>query len=206
MNCPSKISLKDALVDETNSSPKEPKVGRYSISQIYSYINGWTTPKQYLEGETFDFVSSFRMWEGTAKHKQIEPLMERLGYEVELKKEYDCGEFVIVGMADYLKDNIVADLKTSREIIGEAKKWSLFQVKIYCTVFERDYGIIFEPKVKMGSVPNPRGIAKDCIVDLWLDNIGTVERNDKWFEAQMLKLSEFHKAVVVEHEKLTKTP
>ncbi len=202
---PSKIDLKPVLVEESNENQRQGEVGRYSISQIYAMLEGWTTPEDFINGEIMSFSQAFNCWYGTGKHTQIEQLLKRLGYETEIKKEYDCGDFKIVGRCDFLNEQMVGDLKTSIELIGKAKKWSLFQVKLYCSVFEKEYGVIYEPIIKKEQTYNKMGYPKTEVVDFYLQDIGRTKRNDDWFKKQLIKLGEFHEKVV-DYQKSIKTP
>lgn len=205
MKSPSRIELKNELITEFSNGNKKREVGRYSVSQIYAILEGWISPEQYIEGETMDFPQMFNCWYGAGKHKQIEPLLKAKGYETEIKKEYDLGDFKIVGICDFMKDDMVGDLKTSLEPIGEAKKWSLFQVKIYCSVFEKATGIIYEPMLVKEQVYNRMGYPKTQVKDFYLKEIGKVERNDTWFKNKMGELREFHNKMLLLVAKDTKT-
>ena len=198
---PDKLDLKDAVMKRVEEGKKKGVVGRYSASQIYAILEGWTTPKDFLEGEIKEFEEAFNLWNGTEKHKSVEGLMKILGYETELKKEHQCKDFMIVGMADYLTEKEVADLKTSIELIGEAKKWSLFQLKLYCTIFQKERGIIYEPVIKIEQKPNKMGFPKPKVTDFYLRNIGETKRDDKWFETIVKKLNIFHEQLKQSQEK-----
>ncbi len=187
------IDLKPALQKYTEERDRPNKVGRYSISQIYAYLNGWQTPEDFIKGEKLDFTSQFRCFQGTSKHKQIEELMKLLGYKTEVKKEMKVGDFTIVGIADYLSDNEVADLKTSAKLYDKAKPWQIFQVKLYCTVFKKDIGKVAQPIYKSNSNGEP--------TDFYLKEIGSTKRDDGWFKAKMEKLNKFHNKVKKLHEK-----
>lgn len=189
------IDLAPALIKYTEERDKPNEVGRYSCSQIYSYLNGWCSPKDFLKGEKKDFAQCFRMWQGTAKHKQVEDLMKLIGYETEVKKEKKVGDITIVGIADYLSDNEVADLKTSMELYKVAKKWHLYQVKLYCTLFAKDVGKIVQPVYKMKTVFT-RGKMKLEPSKFYLKELGSVKRNDDWFNQEMEKLLKFHNKIL----------
>jgi hypothetical protein len=150
-------------------------VGRYSVSKIWGILNGYLTPEQYIKGEEHTLEDILRMNDGTMKHNFIEKYA--VG-ETEVKKEYDCGDFVIVGKADELTDEAVIEYKTSAKLYDKPKSWHTLQVKFYLTIFERDLGIIYQPKIIKGR--------------FILDTLGICERDDKWVAEQINKLRQFH--------------
>jgi hypothetical protein len=62
-----------------------------------------------------------------------------------------------------------------------SKPWHEYQVKLYCTMFERPRGVVLQP------VENKDG--------LYLKEIGYVTRDDQWFADEMAKLYAFHLTV-----------
>jgi hypothetical protein len=176
MNYP--FNLKPLLAEKYVDKPGV--IGRYSVSAVWGILNGYTTPEEYIKGKKIDYESAFRMWEGTAKHGQVQSLFEgNEYYEIEKKIEYLTEyNWTLVGKADLLDRESVIELKTSTSEMDKAKKWAEFQCKLYCTMFERPKGIICQP-VKNGK-------------ELYLKSLGEVERNDKWFATQLAKLNEFH--------------
>lgn len=151
-------------------------VGRYSCSKVFSIVEGWITPEQYRDGEVFNFESAYRMWNGTHRHTQVQSLLK--GYKMEIKVEKPYRQFVLVGKCDAIDDKKILEIKTSEKLYTEAKRWHKYQAKLYCTLFERDTAEIVQPVVKGNQ--------------LLLRVLGTVKRDDKWFEKQMVKLDEFH--------------
>jgi len=179
-----RIDLTKRLVDKTNQEKRTNTIGRYSISNIWAINNNYLSPKQFLEGEEFDFISAFRMFQGTWKHRQLEDLLKN-DYPVEQKKEMEIkadGEtFTIVGIADiqdFIDKKDVCDFKTSQEL-KVAKRWDLAQVKAYLTLFEKPKGYILQPRYTKNA--------------LWLEVIGETDRDDDWFNKEMNKLAQFHR-------------
>lgn len=155
-------------------------VGRYSASEAWSIINGYTTPAQWLNPEPPDFKGMMNMWNGIQGHASVQDLLDKT--KCENKKEYKYGEIVLVGKADYLPSpNEVWEFKTSSEAMTSAKPWHLHQVKLYCTMFERAVGMVLQPLT-----------TKDKFV---LRELARVNRNDAWFEEQMAKIQAFHEQV-----------
>jgi hypothetical protein len=119
------------------------------------------------------------MWNGIGMHGQIEGL---LGTEnSEKKKEIFYQDLVLVGKADFMPPHLpeyVWEFKTSEKTMDKMKPWAEHQVKLYCSMFEKQYGSVFQP------VGDADGI--------YLRHLGTVERDDTWFEEELKKLYEFH--------------
>jgi len=175
------FDLTEKLLNKIKDDNHENKVGRYSCSKIWGILNGYMTPEQYIKGEEVSVLGATRMSQGKLKHKFLEDIFKD-EYETEVKKEFDVGEFKIVGIADILDlgGKNVCDFKTS-DALKEGKRWDLYQVFLYCTIFDRPKGIILQPRFTEEKI--------------WLENIGTVKRNDKKFYKEMEKLSAFHKKV-----------
>ena len=170
------IDLTPNLLD--NYKKKPGVVGRYSCSKIYALLRGWTSPQQYLEGEIIDFKSAKNMWLGTKKHLMIQELMPEWDQEINLVKKVK--DFEVVGMADLINDDEIIDLKTSLKLIG-AKPWSVHQIRLYLTIFEREKGRLMQP------------IWKDD--KLILKELGVYSRDDDWFNKEMDKLEVIHKQI-----------
>ena len=119
------------------------------------------------------------MWNGIGMHNQIEDLMGKENSEQ--KKEYTYKGMTLVAKVDFLppkKKDEVWEFKTSDKIMENSKPWHEYQVKLYTSMFGMPIGKVFQP------VQSESGI--------FLKHIGTVERDDKWFEKEMEKLYEFH--------------
>jgi hypothetical protein len=182
------FDITDRLFKKLEEGNHENKIGRYSCSKIWGMINGYLKPEDYIKGEEFSVESAVRMQQGTYKHKFLESLFP--DHQTEIKKEMDCRtvmgdvEFTLVGIADILdlEGKNVCDFKTSAQIKPKAKPWDEFQVRMYCTIFERQKGLIVQPRYN-----------KD---KMWLEIIGTVERDDDWFNEQISKLVKYHEKLL----------
>lgn len=162
--------------------------GRYSASDLWWIVNGKKTPEDWMNQPEKKVEEIFTMWDGTLIHHGVQEILQR-GYKEE-KREFpaDFG-VVLVGKADYLptakdgveKANEVWEIKSSKKMMSTAKPWHIHQTRLYCSMFGKDIGRIFQPI---------RG--KDF---LKLKQIGEVTRSDKWFMEQMELLYEFHKKV-----------
>jgi len=195
------IDLKPAIMEEIEENQRDREVGRYRVSEIYALLNNWTPPKEYLLREKIDFINAYQMWRGTGKHKDIEGLMKRLGYEVEVPIEKKVGEMTISGRCDFTSKDFIGDLKTGLELIGASKKWQDFQVKMYCSLFEKQYGYIVEAIEKTDYIPNKANRLTIKVVDCYLKVIGVVEKDDKWFDEQMVLLEKYHNKLKVVNKK-----
>lgn len=170
------IDLTKELLEELGEHKN--KIGRYSCSQIWGMLNGYLKPEDYLKPEKKPLKEVLKMWSGTMKHEMVSKLLTRKGYEVEQKKEMEMPEngFVIVGKCDAINPDEVVEIKTSDKLL-ESKRWYEFQLKLYLTMFDRPKGKIFQP------VFNDK---------LYLKELAVVERDDNWFNSQMLKLKDYH--------------
>lgn len=164
------------------------KRGRYSASDLWWITSGKMSPEKWLHQEEKTVDDVFRMWDGSLIHHGVQEVLQR-GYKEE-KREYPAERgVVIVGKADYLptaKDGVVDlnevwEIKSSAKLMTTAKPWHIHQTKLYCSMFGKDIGRIFQPV---------RGSAS-----LTLRELGIVKRDDAWFLQQVEKLYEFHELV-----------
>lgn len=173
------IDLTPHLIQKFGTKTR--KIGRYSVSDIYAILAGWTKPEHFFEPQINDFVGIKRMWAGVINHDFIESLLEK--DKCEQKVVYKYKDIEIVGKIDYLpNDEEVWDFKTSDSVANKAKPWALAQVKMYCSMFNRKIGRIYQPVLS-----NNRYILK---------HLGVVERSDIWFKNECEKLYQFHEQLV----------
>ncbi len=158
---------------------KKGEIGRYNTSSLWAITHGYLSVKEFLEGKPIDSLSAFRMWQGTGKHLQIQELLEGK-FEIETKVEFKSPEYdwILVGKADALSKDTVLEIKTSTDLMFEAKPWAEYQCRAYCSLFEKKKGIIVQPIVKDSQI--------------FLKTIGEVKRDDKWFQGELKKLDNFH--------------
>lgn len=158
------------------------KVGRYSVSDLYAIQARWLTPETWLHPEPVDFTGLMNMLSGIIIHEKVQMLYPKECCEI--KMEFKYKDIVLVGKCDYLpkESEEIIDFKTSKQIIEKKKPWSAHQIKMYCTMFERRKGILYQPIIK-----NQKLILKD---------VGQVERDDVWFMKEVEKLYQFHLKVV----------
>ena len=154
------------------------KVGRYSVSDLYAIKAGWLTPEEFLHPKKVDFTGLMNMLSGIIIHEKVQMLYPKECCEV--KVEYKYKDIVLVGKCDYLpKESIeIWDFKTSKQIMEKMKPWAKHQIKMYCTMFNRELGKIYQPIIRDQTL-----ILKDC---------GSVERDDIWFQEELEKLYQFH--------------
>ncbi len=163
---------------------KERIVGRYSVSELWGLLTinsrtgkPYTSPKEWLNPSSKTFQSCFKMWEGTMKHKAVEELLPET-WKTEIKKEYQYKDITLVGQIDALSKDAVLEIKTSVDLMFEAKPWAEYQCRAYCSLFGKKKGIIVQPVVKNNQII--------------LKTIGEVERDNKWFARELKKLNSFH--------------
>lgn len=156
--------------------------GRYNSSELYAITHGWVTPEDWLHPKDKEVEDILNMWAGTGLHNQLEDLMGKK-YSEE-KKVFSYKDINLVGKVDFLppnNPNEVWEFKTSKNLMRTMKPWAEHQIKLYTTMFEKDIGKVYQP------VQNKEGI--------FLKDIGTVNRDDRWFDLEMAKLYEFHEKV-----------
>lgn len=153
--------------------------GRYNSSELYFVNNGMTTPEQWINPSDKSVKEILTMWNGIGMHNQLEDL---LGKEHSEKKvEYSYKGIILVGKVDYLPPDLpdeVWEFKTSEKKMTSSKPWHDHQVKLYCTMFEKDHGLVYQP------LRDTDGI--------YLKHLKTVDRDDVWFNTEMEKLYQFH--------------
>jgi hypothetical protein len=179
------IDLTPEFKEEVSGHKKE--IGRYSCSNLWGMLTinrntglPYLPPEKYFEEETKSFEELLKMWRGTGKHKQLENLLIKKGYEVEIKKEFELdGLFTLVGKCDGINEDSIIEIKTSDNLIDKSKGWYDYQVKLYLTIFERPIGYIYQPVTTN--------------TKLYLKELSQVKRDDKFFQKQLLKLIEYHK-------------
>ena len=181
--------MKDINLTEllTRDHKRENKIDRFNSSEVWAILNGYITPKEYLFGKKLEMKDIKTMWRGTIKHKALESYLKELGWETEVKTEINYKPdkehfWTLVGKADGIKENEVLELKTSEKIINQAKPWQEFQVKLYCSLFNKEIGGIYQPI-----------FTKDQFL---LRLIGEVKKNDKWFREVIEKLNDFYKKLL----------
>lgn len=173
------LDLTPFLLKHYTQKPRE--INRFNVSQIWGIVNNYTSVKEFLEGKPNNFISCFRMWEGTSKHKQIQMLFEGLEeYQIEKKIEFKPPKYdwILVGKADLLTKDSVIEIKTSADLMPKAKPWAEYQTRIYLSLFKRPTGLICQPIIKGNGI--------------FLKEIGAVKKNDKWFIEQLKLLNDFH--------------
>lgn len=174
------IDLTEVLLKRYNDNPKINVVGRYSVSKLWSMMNGYLKVENYTKPEPVNFEGAMNMWQGTHKHVQVQELLDEYDKEIKIVKkiEYIGGDFEIVGMCDAINPEHGLELKTSQKLHSSAKRWHVYQAKIYCTMFEREIFKVVQP-VR----------TKERI---YLNVLEEVKRNDSWFNKEMQKLGAYH--------------
>jgi len=136
----------------------------------------WLNPKERTVEE------NLRMFTGSWEHNKIQSLLDPNFCEKKVVFPYK--DICLVSKADYLppeRPDQVYEFKTSSKLMQKSKPYHDFQVKIYCSIFGKQQGIVYQP------VQNKDGI--------YLKQIGSVERDDIWFQEQLRLLYIFHEKV-----------
>jgi hypothetical protein len=178
-----KIDLSPAFKQQF--SPKQRKVGRYSVSDIWAMLNDYLPPQDYLKLEEYSVTAEINKWQGTTKHREIQALWLLLNPEdeVEKKVEKKIGDFIVVGKADIIHKNVVLEIKTSMDLLFVSKRWHDYQLQWYLNLFEKDKGYIAQPTIK--TLHN-----KPVAVELSI--LKTIYHNPTFFEREVEKLTEYH--------------
>lgn len=152
--------------------------GRYNASELWFLLSGRTTPEEWMKPREREIADYMNMWSGIMGHKQVQDLLQQRNCEI--KRVYEYKDIKLVGKADYLPDTAseVWEFKTSKELLARAKPWHEHQAQLYCTMFERKAGVVYQPV--------------ESELGLHLKEVGRVFRDDGWFNEQMEKLYEFH--------------
>jgi hypothetical protein len=165
-------------------APHPRVMGRFNSSELYFINHGLITPEEWLNPKNKSTKEILTMWSGIGMHNQLEDL---LGKEnCEKKVEFVYKDIVLVGKADYFppsKKNEVWEFKTSEKKMETSKPWQDHQVKLYCSMFEKKNGLVYQP------VKDDNGI--------YLKHLKTVERDDLWFEKELKKLYTFYLKIKV---------
>ena len=179
----SDINLTENFKKKMVSRPRVP--GRYSASELYFILYGGkyqVTPEKWLHPPERTVEENMRMFDGIWTHNKIQSLLDPASCEK--KKEIVYRDIVLVGKADYLPQgnpDQVWEFKTSAKKMAVMKDYHGHQTRLYTSMFEKQLGIVYQP------VSDKNGI--------YLKHLGSVERNDAWFEGELRKLYIFHEKV-----------
>jgi len=171
------IDLTPMLRKKMASYPR--KRGRYNSSEVWGIMNGYVTPENWMQPRAKSPIEMLRMWGGILVHDHVQRLLPAETNEVKLVHAYK--DIVLVAKADNVpKDpsDEVWEFKSSAKAMDNSKPYHDYQVRLYCSIFKREKGIVFQP------VQNSKG--------LFLKRIGTIARDDVWFEQELEKLYQFH--------------
>jgi CRISPR/Cas system-associated exonuclease Cas4 (RecB family) len=160
------------LTDYLRGEKRERKLNRFSVSELYYLLAGWTTVEEYLKGKEFTIKNLWEMKLGELKHQWIQDFLKK-DYECEIKKVYKVDDLEIVGKADLIAKDHGIEIKTGKAR-DKASRSQEFQARMYCTIFEKPVFYIMQPYHNHEKA--------------YLKTIGVVHRNDKWFETQINKI------------------
>lgn len=162
--------------------------GRYNSSELYAILYGFgkkkrmMDPHEWMHPEPRQVKDMLNMWNGTMTHEHVQKLLK--SELCEIKKEIKYKDITLVAKADYLPDHVdeVWEFKTSEKLMDHMKPWQEHQAQVYTTAFERSRTVVYQPLQS-----DTHGI--------FLKDIGSVERDDEWFRAELEKLYQFHLTV-----------
>jgi hypothetical protein len=159
-------------------APYPRRRGRYNASELYGITHGYLKPEDWISPKERPVKDMMKMWMGILVHDHTQRLLPPDTNEV--KKEHYHKGITLVAKADNVPEHLdeVWEFKSNEEALDKAKPWHEYQAKLYATIFGRSLGVVYQP------VCTSKG--------LFLKRIGTVDRDDVWFEEQMSKLFEFH--------------
>lgn len=173
-------NLTDVLIEDYKNTRV---IGRYRVSDLWGMLNGYLPPEQFLNENIKEISEIVKMLLGETKHFFVEKYLKILGYETEISVEKTINDFVIVGRIDAYKDETILEIKTSDKLLNKAKKWHEFQLKVYLSLFEKNFGQVVQPAFNSKN--------------FYLKVIGEVKRDDDWFYNFVIpQLEEYHKKVV----------
>jgi len=179
--------MKIDLTDYLKGEPRERKLNRFSCSELFYLLQGWTEIDDYVKGKKFTPTELWRMKLGTLKHQYIEEHLKELGYTTELKKEFKYGDIEIVGMADaFKKDDHGIEIKTSEKLKQRSSRAHDYQARLYCSIFDVPQFHIMQPVISGNKA--------------LLKEIGAVKKNDAWFSKQLDKINEFYISKLKQYE------
>ena len=163
-------------------APYKRTIGRYNSSELYFINEGLLSPEDWLNPPEKSLKEMFTMWDGIGSHTQLEDLLGTKNSEI--KKVTVYRGISLVAKVDFLPPGLdeVWEFKSSKRKMSEMKEWHAHQVKLYCSIFEKEKGIVYQP------VRNDDGI--------YLKNLGSVDRDDQWFREEFEKLFKFHLKVI----------
>jgi len=173
------IDLTPVLIKKQNFHKKK-DIARFSVSQCWGFTRGYTSVDEYLNGKENDFVSCFRMWQGTWKHEQVQELLQLYDptYEMEKKIVERYYGWDLVGKADAINKDHILEIKTSDKVFEKAKNYMEYQGLMYCSLFKKDYCLIVQP-IKTSN-------------KIYLKELARVERDEKKFNRELLKIDKFY--------------
>jgi hypothetical protein len=166
---------------------RERKLNRFSCSELYYLLNGYTNIKDYVSGKDLTPQEAWRMKLGTLKHQYLEEYLKSLGYQTEVKKEFKYGDIELVGIADALNLDYGIEIKTSDKVKTQSSRSHEYQARLYCSLFDVPVFHIMQP-----IIDGNKAVLKE---------IGKVKKNDKWWQEQLERINEFYKIILKDYVK-----
>ena len=177
-----KIDLTKHLLRE----PKKRQLNRFSISELYYLLAGWTKLEDYVNGKQFTPQEAWVMQLGSLKHAWTQEHLKTIGYDVEIKKELKIGDIELVGVADALTKDHGLEIKTSDKLKVQASRAHEYQARMYASLFNVPLFYVMQPVMNSEKA--------------YLKTIGEVKQNKKWFEKEVVRIQEFYKNKLLNYE------
>lgn len=162
---------------------KRENLSKVRVSECYKIVSGRMTLKEFVYGEETKPLSTYVMDSGTKKHEMIEGYLKD-DYLMEQPIRKEVNGITITGTADMIKGDTIYDLKTSFNML-KCKEDYLYQVTLYLSLFDKQHGKIVQP------IRSAIDFKKPDDFRVYLKTLGTCERDDEWFNQQVLLLKDF---------------
>lgn len=162
------------LTQHLRGDKRERVINRFSVSELYYLLAGYTTIEEYVKGKELTVKNLWEMQLGSLKHEWIQahPFIKEK-YQCEIKKVYETQGIQIVAKADGICKEHGIEIKTGKAR-EKASRSQEFQARMYCTLFELPVFYIVQPYHNHEKA--------------YLKTIGVIHRNDKWFATQVQKI------------------
>jgi hypothetical protein len=132
------IDITDYLI----GTPRERVINRFSPSELYYLLAGWTKIEDYLNRKQPTVQEAWRMCLGTLKHAWLEEHLKTIGYQTEVKIEKQFGEIVISAKADAIGKDHGIEIKTSDKLKERASRSQEYQARWYAYLYNLPFHIV----------------------------------------------------------------
>jgi hypothetical protein len=168
--------------------PKQRTVGKYYVSDLWAMTSGYLPPEKFLALEPFNLGSQINCHMGIEKHESVQKLLQVIYPKgvAEERVEKKFGDFVIVGKADFIENDVIIEIKTSFDLMPDSKPWQDYQLKWYLELFRKERGYVVQPVFKTYN-GKP--------VDMRLKILKIVYCNPLFVDKELDKIKMYHQAL-----------